>query len=77
MQTNEKGSNAPSLIKPRKSFVNKVVGSRGIVLHEFTSEDFNEAREILGFFIFDLIILYISQGELYTLKTVHHVMVLC
>ena len=24
-----------------KSFVNKVVGSRGIVLHEFTSEDFN------------------------------------
>ena len=23
----------------------------------FTSEDFNEAREILGFFIFDLIIL--------------------
>ena len=24
-----------------KTFVNKVVGSRGIVLHEFTSEDFN------------------------------------
>ena len=24
-----------------KSFVNKVVSSRGIVLHEFTSEDFN------------------------------------
>ena len=24
-----------------KTFVNKVVGSRGIVLHEFTSDDFN------------------------------------
>ena len=26
--------------------------------HVFTSEDFEEAREILGYFIFDLIILF-------------------
>ena len=34
-----------------KTFVNKVVGSRGIVLHEFTSEDFNWTLAIASVYV--------------------------
>ena len=29
-----------------KTFVNKIIGSRGIVLHEFTSEDFRWLKSL-------------------------------